>query len=255
VRGDGYHLLESEMVTVDLADTLLIEDGRGLTLSFRPSPPGTDVGTGWWETPIDAGADNLVSRALAAVGRTAKVNVVKRVPPGAGLGGGSADAAAILRWAGCTDASVAVGLGADVPFCLVGGRAMVQGVGEQLVALPYEDRRFTLLLLPFGVDTGAVYRSWDGLAERGEGAESSTAAPDPAPNELEAAALAVEPRLLPWRARFEELTGQPPRLAGSGSTWFVEGWPEDLGLGDRRSLHLGHERAMMVPVRTTPPTP
>lgn len=247
VRGDGYHLLESEMVTVDLADTLLIGDGNGLTISPDP-PAGVTDGTGWWDTLISAGADNLVARALVAVGRKAKVHVVKRVPPGAGLGGGSADAAAILRWAGCLDATVAVGVGADVPFCMAGGRAMVRGVGEHVVALPFEERRFTLLLLPFGVDTGAVYRAWDALAERKEPATT-----DPAPNQLEAAAQVVEPRLVRWRAQFEEATGRQPRLAGSGSTWYVEGSPVELGLGDRHSLQLGTERAVLVPVRTTPP--
>ena len=125
-RGDGYHLLESEMVTVDLADTLVIEDGRGLTLSSE-TPRG---GAGWWDGSLSVGDDNLVARALAATGRTAKVHVVKRIPPGAGLGGGSTDAAAVLRWAGCTDSKVAVRLGADVPFCLAGGRAMVRGRGR-----------------------------------------------------------------------------------------------------------------------------
>jgi 4-diphosphocytidyl-2-C-methyl-D-erythritol kinase len=246
VRSDGYHLLESEMVTLDLADTLLIEDGPDLSVSLEPG--GGEAG--WRSDPIPIGADNLVARALAAVGRTARVHVVKRVPPGAGLGGGSADAAAILRWAGCTDVSVAAGLGADVPFCLTGGRAMVRGVGEEVAPLPHEERRFTLLLLPFGVDTGAVYRAWDGLAERGERAATGVIS-----NDLEAAAMVVEPRLGPWRALFEERTGRRPRLAGSGSTWFVEGSPEELDVGSRHSLQLGEEVAALVSARTTPPTP
>jgi 4-diphosphocytidyl-2-C-methyl-D-erythritol kinase len=244
VRHDGYHLLESEMVTVDLVDTLVITDGLGLTIAADPKGEGGD-GRGWWTTPISAGADNLVARALAVVGRTARVHVVKRVPPGAGLGGGSADAAAILRWAGCTDTAVAAGLGADVPFCLAGGRALVRGVGDEVVALPYQQRRFVLLLLPFGVDTASVYRAWDRLAEGGRGAASRQ------PNELEAAALEVVPRLLPWRARFEDLTGRRPCLAGSGSTWYVEGGPEELGIGERRSLELNGETAELVPVTTT----
>ena len=244
-RGDGYHLLESEMVTVDLADTLVIEDGRGLTLSSE-TPRG---GAGWWDGSLSAGDDNLVARALAATGRTAKVHVVKRIPPGAGLGGGSTDAAAVLRWAGCTDLKVAVRLGADVPFCLAGGRAMVRGVGEEVEALPFEERQFTLLLVPFGVDTGAVYRVWDQLADR-----KGPPGPKRELNQLEAAALTVEPRLARWRARFEKLTGRRPRLAGSGSTWYVEGSVEELGLGDRHSVSLDGEDAELVPARTIPPT-
>ena len=199
VRDDGFHLIDSEMVTLDLCDELTFADGDGLVV----------------EGPFDVGAaeDNLVRRALRAVGRTAHVTLHKRIPPGGGLGGGSADAAAVLRWAGCTDLDVAASLGADVPFCLVGGRARVTGIGEVLEPLPDVDRVFTLLTPPFGVSTPAVYRAWDSLG-------GPTAA---GPNDLEPAALAVEPRLAAWRDRLAEDTGAVPVLAGSGSTWFVEG--------------------------------
>ena len=89
------------------------------------------------------GDENLVRRALAAAGRQAFVRLHKRIPAGAGLGGGSADAAAVLRWAGVTELRVAARLGADVPFCLVGGRARVRGVGEQVDPLPFDGGRRT----------------------------------------------------------------------------------------------------------------
>ncbi len=63
------------------------------------------------------------------------MEVDKQIPSGAGLGGGSADAAAILRWAGHTDVEAEARLGADVPFCVIGGRARVTGIGEQLEPL------------------------------------------------------------------------------------------------------------------------
>jgi 4-diphosphocytidyl-2-C-methyl-D-erythritol kinase len=204
VRSDGYHLLDAEMVTLDLADTLEFADGDGLEVV---GATGLDVTTG---------DDNLVRRTLSAVGQKAHVRLTKRIPAGAGLGGGSADAAAVLRWAGCTDPSVAAGLGADVPFCLVGGRARVQGIGEDVSPLPFDPvagRPYTLLTPPFGVSTVAVYRQWDALGR--PSAEG--------PNDLEPAALAVEPRLARWRDRLGDATGQVPVLAGSGSTWFVEG--------------------------------
>lgn len=201
VRPDRYHEIDAEMVTLDLADELRIGPGDSLEVV---------AGTG---LAVPVGDDNLVRQALRAVGRTAAVRLTKRVPAGAGLGGGSADAAAVLRWAGCTDVGVAARLGADVPFCLVGGRARVTGIGEVLTPLPPVDRTFTLLTPPFGVATPAVYRAWDELGgPSGEGA-----------NDLEPAALAVEPRLAAWRDRLREATGAPPVLAGSGSTWFVEG--------------------------------
>jgi 4-diphosphocytidyl-2-C-methyl-D-erythritol kinase len=206
VRADGYHLVDAEMVTLDLADTLTFTDGNGVVFS------GADVA-----------ADNLVTRALAAVGRVARLAVDKRIPVGAGLGGGSADAAAVLRWAGCHDVDVAARLGADVPFCVVGGRARVKGIGEIVTPLPPVDRTFTLLTPPFGVSTPAVYEAWDSLGgPRADGA-----------NDLEPAALAVEPRLAEWRDRLGRATGLQPVLAGSGSTWFVEGAFPAAGLVTR----------------------
>jgi 4-diphosphocytidyl-2-C-methyl-D-erythritol kinase len=201
-RDDGFHLIDAEMVTVDLADTLVMRPGDALVVD-GPAAAGV---------PVDD--TNLVRRALHAVGRTAAVHVHKRIPAGGGLGGGSADAAAVLRWAGCDDLGVAAGLGADVPFCVVGGRARVRGAGEQVEPLAFEERAFTLLIPSFGVDTAAVYGAFDrvGAPAAGDGV-----------NDLEAAALAVEPRLAGWRDRLAEATGLPPVLAGSGSTWFVEG--------------------------------
>jgi 4-diphosphocytidyl-2-C-methyl-D-erythritol kinase len=193
---DGYHLIDAEMVTLDYCDLLRIDPSGSNSL------PG----------------DNLVSRALVAVGRDASVSLVKRIPAGAGLGGGSADAAAVLRWAGMrleSGVDVALALGADVPFCLLGGgRARVQGVGEVVEVLPDLDLVFTLLTPPLHVSTPAVYAAWDRL-----GGPVGVAGG----NDLEPAALAVEPRLAEWRDRLGEATGVPPRLAGSGGTWFVEG--------------------------------
>src|SRR5204862_6017924 len=107
--------------------------------------------------------DNLVRRALALTGRRAHVRLGKRIPAGAGLGGGSADAAAVLRWAGIEDVALAARLGADVPFCLRGGRARVRGVGEVLEPLPFEARTYTLLLPSFGCSTVAVSLRWAAL--------------------------------------------------------------------------------------------
>ena len=76
------------------------------------------------------------------------MHIDKRIPPGGGLGGGSADAAAVLRWAGVDDLAAAAALGADVPFCLVGGRARVRGIGEVVEPLPFVDRTVTLVMPP-----------------------------------------------------------------------------------------------------------
>ena len=201
VEPEGYHLLESEMVTVDLADELTFDEGDGLMV----------VGPAARGVPSDD--RNLVRRALAACGRDAAVRLHKVIPAGAGLGGGSADAAAVLRWAGEADLAVAASLGSDVPFCVVGGRARVSGVGEVVEPLPFEARTFTLTIPPLHVSSADAYRMWDSLG----------GPTGPHGNDLEPAALAVEPRLAEWRDKLAEATGCLPRLAGSGSTWFVEG--------------------------------
>ena len=244
VRADGYHLLDAEMVSLDLADELTFNDGRGLEVvdatpgadaSPVPAPvpaPGSGLRPGVPAAPglppgVPAGDDNLVLRALRAVGRDARVRLVKRIPAGGGLGGGSADAAAVLRWAGIHDVALAATLGADVPFCLRGGRARVSGIGDELDPMPFVERTFTLVTPPFGCSTAAVYSAWDELG-------GPTAA---GPNDLEPAALSVEPGLARWRERLGEATGQVPVLAGSGSTWYVEG---------------SYPGAGMVVVRTVP---
>ncbi len=217
VRADGLHLVDAVMVSLDLADTLTFAPGDGLVVE--------EVGTG---LPVPATDDNLVRRALRAVGRTAEVHLVKRIPAGGGLGGGSADAAAVLRWAGrAHDVDLAATLGADVPFCLRGGRARVGGIGEVLVPEPHQEATFTLVVPPFGCSTPAVYAAWDDLG--GPTADG--------PNDLEPAALAVEPRLAHWRDALGDATGETPVLAGSGSTWFVPG------------AHPGPDR---IVARTTP---
>ncbi len=200
LRDDGFHLIDAEMVSLDLADVLEVAEGSGVTF------------VGAHSREIEPGSD-LVSSALRLVGRQAAVTVDKRIPPGAGLGGGSSDAAAILRWAGHEDLEVAATLGADVSFCLMGGRARVRGIGEIVDRLPFEARTYTLLTPPFGCSTPAVYRRWDELG----GPTGETG------NDLEAAALSVEPALGEWRDRLGDATGETPRLAGSGSTWFVAG--------------------------------
>jgi 4-diphosphocytidyl-2-C-methyl-D-erythritol kinase len=186
---------------------------------------------------VPAGAENLVARALSLAGRTAHVRLHKVIPAGAGLGGASADAAAILRWCGLVDPRVVVSVGADVPFCVVGGRARVRGIGEQVEPLPSVDTVVTLLTPPIPVATPDVYRAWDEL-----GGPSG-----PAGNDLEPAALVVEPRLARWRDALAERTAQRPRLAGSGGTWFVAG---DHG---RREVEVDGLMATTVVARTTGP--
>lgn len=201
VRDDGYHLIDAEMISLELHDIVIVDpQGSGFIVS------------GPFAHAVPTDGANLVTRALDLVQRRAGVHLIKNIPHGGGLGGGSSDAAAILRWAGFDDLVAASRLGADIAYCIVGGRARVRGIGEQVQALPPQDRVVTLVIPPFGVSTPAVYRRWDELG-----------GPTHAINDLEPAALAVEPRLAIWRERIGTAVGTAPTLAGSGSTWFVDG--------------------------------
>ena len=138
VREDGYHLLDMIMQTVSLHDTLTMEIAPALTL--RTEGP----------VPVLSGPDNLALRAAQAlreyanIGTGADIRLHKRIPIGAGLGGGSSDAAAVLRglnrlWKlGLPDstlAQISLPLGADIPYCLHGGLCRVQGIGEKIYPL------------------------------------------------------------------------------------------------------------------------
>ena len=203
VRDDGFHLIDAEMVSLALADRLEIVDAS--TSELTVSGPFADG------VPTDG--DNLCLRALELAGRSASIRLHKSIPHGGGLGGGSADAAAVLRWAGCTDPIAASGLGADIPFCLVGGRARVTGIGEIVEPLERRPLDVTLVIPPVVSSTPAVYAAWDALGGRSTDAV----------NDLEEAAISVNPVLGVWRDRIAELAGATPTLAGSGATWFLEG--------------------------------
>ena len=228
VRPDGYHLIDAVMTTLDLHDELHITAGNS-GLEFN----------GPYAAGVTADADNLVARALAFVDRAARVVVTKNIPHGGGLGGGSSDAAAIFRWAKRTSAADVVAsaaIGADVPFCIVGGQARVSGIGEVLEPLPVERRNITLIIPPLHVSTPLVYKAWDALGHlQADG-----------PNDLEPAALVVEPQLVTWRDRIIEATGRIPTLAGSGATWFIADLASSVGQGLREAL----PEAQIVETRT-----
>ena len=202
-RADGFHLIDAEMVSLDLADELEIE----------PTDQSSIEVSGPFADGVPTDESNLCLRALALAGRTASIRLRKAIPHGGGLGGGSADAAAVLRWAGFDDLIDASRLGADIPFCLVGGRARVTGIGEIVEPLPTQRLDFTLVIPPLSSSTPAVYAAWDAMGgSTGDGR-----------NDLETAAIAVTPELAGWRDAIRERCGAIPVLAGSGATWFVEG--------------------------------
>jgi 4-diphosphocytidyl-2-C-methyl-D-erythritol kinase len=204
VRANGYHELRSEMTTIGLHDVLMLDEAGDHLQILNP-----------FSTEIASDETNLVSRALRLVQRRAGVRVEKYIPVGGGLGGGSADAAAILRWAGGVSPEVAATLGGDVPFCQLGGRALVEGVGELLTPQLYERRDLTLIVPEFGLSTADCYAAYDEMYAEGW-------RPD-GPNALEVPAERVEPRLKSTLAWLRSELGGDVHLAGSGSSMFVEG--------------------------------
>jgi 4-diphosphocytidyl-2-C-methyl-D-erythritol kinase len=224
----GLHPVHSLVQSVDLADevTVSLADEDGLTM----------IGDG----EVEADADNLAWRAAdqvrARLGdpRRLAVGLVKRIPVAAGLGGGSADAAAGLVGAaaalGGTRALVedlAPGIGSDVPFCVTGGTLWVEGYGETLRrADPARGYHLALATAPFPLDTAAAYRRWDEMDGPTGPAVSGPSVPPnlrevvPLVNDLTPAALALRPELGDWIADASAVWGQPAVLSGSGPTVF-----------------------------------
>ncbi len=154
-----------------------------------------------------------------STGSRAATTIDKRIPHGGGLGGGSTDAATALRWGGFgtsrSELERAGRLGADIPFCLVGGRAHVSGIGEIVEPLPHVDRTVTLVIPPLHVSTPAVYRAWDDLGQPSDG-----------PATERSRGRGDRRRTRTWRVGATSSTNasvDAPTLAGSGATWFVEG--------------------------------
>ncbi|MDR3274433.1 MAG: 4-(cytidine 5'-diphospho)-2-C-methyl-D-erythritol kinase [Endomicrobium sp.] len=161
-RTDGYHNLTSIMQTVSLYDELYFEPARK-EISFECS-----------DKFLPAGDANIVCKAVKAVkqyydiNKGVKVYLKKEIPAGAGLGGGSSDAAAVIKaliklWNIKTTKyeleQIAVELGADVPFFLTGGTALCEGIGEIITPLKSIDKLNIIIVNPsFSVSTSSVYR-------------------------------------------------------------------------------------------------
>lgn len=237
VLGDlpgGYHELDSLFATLDLADELHWRDAPATSLRLGGEVTGLD---------ISVGEDNLVMRALRSLeqasGRSLplEIELIKRIPAGGGLGGGSADAAALLYGVNQTHElgfsleqleKLAAPLGADVAFGVRGGLARGTGRGDQLKPLPpLPARPLVLILPPFFCPTGAVYRAWDAARWRPAAGKVAASLPyvksgawgplnETLGNDLEPAAEQVQPQLAEIRAALAHLG--PVLLCGSGST-------------------------------------
>jgi 4-diphosphocytidyl-2-C-methyl-D-erythritol kinase len=199
-RADGYHELDALMVSIDQPRD---------TLTIRPAGHMSLVVTGPFAEGVPTDASNLAWRAADACGTTLEIHLHKGIPSGAGLGGGSADAAAVLVALGA-DPALAPTLGADVAFCMAGGRARVTGIGDVLEPLEPEALSIVIATPAFSCATADVYRAWDALG-----------GPRDEVNDLQPAAQHLEPRLAAFRRDLEAAAGAPAILAGSGSSYAV----------------------------------
>jgi 4-diphosphocytidyl-2-C-methyl-D-erythritol kinase len=176
LRDDGYHEISSVLQSISLADEVEIERSQG-GFELRLEPEGAQIGLPEQNTAYRAWR---LLCGLAGAQLPARIRIHKKIPAEAGLGGGSADAAATLY--GLNELfGLGLGkeelhdagsrIGADVPFALRGGTALGEGVGEILTSLPAPPSHYLLVVRPKrGAGTGGIYRSYD---ERpGEGTAS-----------------------------------------------------------------------------------
>lgn len=231
-RSDGFHDLESWVVCVDLADKLAISRASQfeLTIDGDDSIPTDDR--------------NLVHRAAHLLARRAgiepnvSVQLTKRIPVGAGLGGGSSDAAACLsglNWIwrlglGRRElAELGAELGSDVPLFLHGGQLVMRGRGEQIEKMDQPICGWAVLICPrMFVSTARVYGAIEHIRE-----DRATTSPwrlndlrctSVLPhlfNDLEAAAFVVEPSLRALHRRLNAVSDRAVRVTGSGASMFT----------------------------------
>jgi len=232
-RPDGYHNIESIMQAVSLYDRIVIKPGKGvitLKCSLKSLP---------------ADNTNLALKAAIALKNELKIDasadifLEKNIPLGAGLGGGSSDAAAVLKgllklWDKRISEkkllAIAAKLGADVPFFIKGGTALARGVGERLKALKGVKRARILLVNPgFGISTKSVYENLHFPLTKKQkinrilGLLKAPSSPEVWGklmfNRLEEAVLGNYPELCRIKAVFEA-NGCPSLMSGSGATVF-----------------------------------
>ncbi len=232
-RADGYHELDSIFIPIDWCDQVRIE--------IRPAS-ATSVMLRCNRPELSDPVANLAARAASAFAREyglaaqIMIDLEKHLPAGAGLGGGSSDAGAVLRMLAATHAvaadarlaKVAVSIGADVPFFLDPRPARVRGIGEQIEPLPEMPRLFLVLAVPpIEVPTARIFRALDPADWSGAIPSADLAAilngqfPHGATvNDLGAPAMALYPRIAELKAVIEARGAIAAAMSGSGGSVF-----------------------------------
>lgn len=276
VRPDGYHLLEMLMQSVDLCDTLCLWEADELTLEGSAQNASVQ-GEAMASQPVRFDERNLVYRAaqalLAHTGKRlgARMQLTKRIPSGAGLGGGSADAAAALVGLNALwklnlsrEALLGIGLrlGADVPFLLTGGLARVSGIGERMISLSPAPEIWLVITQPCaGLSTAEVFAAYDaggplGLRPDNDAAQAALLTGDllslgrAMGNVLEPVSRRARPAISEAAGALEREGAVRAMMTGSGSAVF--------GVFESRALALRAQAALPWPAvlaRTLPCNP
>ena len=261
----GRHPVASLMAPLAFGDDVCVTATHTdqLNRSYANDAPGPRPPQDWPEE------DDLARRAQRAMERhlrrrlPCRIDIHKRVPPGSGLAGGSADAAAVLHQLHALHApalppaelqDLAASLGADVAFCLhtlqgAPAAALATGDGSLIEPLSLDAATLppavVLLFPPFGCGTAAVYAAFDEAGRFGDPADTSRVLRARF-NDLEPAAVAVQPDLGTLLLTLRD-AGLPVHLTGSGSTLFLEA--PDLDHAHRLAEHA--HRTTGLPTRTT----
>jgi 4-diphosphocytidyl-2-C-methyl-D-erythritol kinase len=239
---DGMHPISGWMATVDLHDDLELVrlpigyPSRYAIIWHEEARRTSDID---WSITKDlaARAHQALERHVGR-GLSVQAKLEKRIPVGGGLGGGSADAAAMLHGLNrlfelglSTDELAAIGepLGSDVPFLVHGGSAIVAGLGERIERLPAIESLDAVLVLPdVSCPTSAVYRQFDQWRpdarvddDRVRAAAASGMTPDVPFNDLAEPACRLHPDLGRLRSELADAVGSPVHVSGSGSTLFL----------------------------------
>jgi 4-diphosphocytidyl-2-C-methyl-D-erythritol kinase len=224
-RPDGLHPLQSLVQTIDWLDQLQVEESEEDNVVIE----GVNLDP----------EDNLVTKSLKAIRARGfvpplDIRLDKQIPIGAGLGGGSSNAAATLLAAAeagriprSVAEEVAPSIGADVALFLTGGTILMTGIGDQVESLrPLTGFGVAVAVPPFEMSTAEVYRRWDDMeGPEGESIGARLLPPGlrdgmPIRNDLIPAAVAIEPALADFMADLRMHWGGPVLMTGSGSGCF-----------------------------------
>jgi 4-diphosphocytidyl-2-C-methyl-D-erythritol kinase len=239
-RSDGYHLLDSMMVPISLYDDISITVDPG---EQGVACPGAALVVRCDDPTVPDGEMNLAYKAAALVCQEAGlqarmcVHLRKRIPAGAGLGGGSSDAAAVLKslnallalgWTEARLCELGARLGADVPFFIPCRPAHIGGIGDIVTTVPpLPPRPVVLVVPPFGVSTPWAYRRFDEVLPAGPvSVQPWRLPPGQWPrrewlvNDLEHAILPAYPPIAALKAALRRLGAEGVLMSGSGSSVF-----------------------------------